>query len=216
MKHLLLSASLLLCSSPLLHAQDDPKSRAIIDKMIAKNKTWTSFEADFTSRMQDKAAKLDVSQSGTVKVKGKKFTLVLDKNIVINDGTTLYTYSKESNEVSLSDPSDMAQDLDPSNLMSAYEKGYKSQFVEEKTDASGVVVQVIKLFPIEPGKKPFHTVVITLDKAKLEPRVVEVLYKDGNVVTYTLKRLVPNVELADALFQFDKSKYPGVEINDLR
>ena len=30
------------------------------------------------------------------------------------------------------------------------------------------------------------------------------------------KRFVPNVDLADAVFVFDKAKHPGVEVNDLR
>ena len=87
---------------------------------------------------------------------------------------------------------------------------------EEKADAAGVMTQVVKLFPLDPAKKPFHTVVLTVDKAKTLPRSIQVLYKDGNVVTYTLKKFTPNVELADALFTFDKSKYPGVEENDMR
>ena len=57
---------------------------------------------------------------------------------------------------------------------------------------------------------------MTVDKAKLEPKSIQVNYKDGNEVTYTLKRFAPNVELADGLFTFDKAKYPGVEVNDLR
>ncbi|MFN3875485.1 MAG: LolA family protein, partial [Flavobacteriales bacterium] len=89
-------------------------------------------------------------------------------------------------------------------------------FVEEKTDATGATTQVVKLFPAEPAKRAYHTVVITVDKAKGEPRSVQVLYKDGNVVTYTVKKLVTNPELPDALFTFDKSKYPGLEVNDLR
>lgn len=198
-------------------AQDDPKSRAIVDRMIAKNKGYTSFEADFTNRLQDKGAKLDVTQTGNIKVKGKKFRLVLDDHTVINDGTALWTYSKESNEVSISDPKEMDQDLDPSNLLTAYEKGFKSEFVEEKKDpASGVVLQTIKLFPLDPAKKPYHTVTITLDQAKLEPRTVQVQYKDGNTVTYTMKKFTPNVALDDALFAFDKGKFPGVEVNDMR
>jgi outer membrane lipoprotein carrier protein len=80
----------------------------------------------------------------------------------------------------------------------------------------GVAVQVVKLFPLDAGKKPFHTVVLTVDKNKTEPRSIQVLYKDGNIVTYTLTRFVPNTELADALFTFDKAKYPGVEVNDMR
>ncbi len=214
MKNLALCSLLLL--SLTASAQDDPKSRAIVDRMIAKNKGYTSFEADFASRLQDKAAKLDVNQTGNVKVKGKKFLLNLNDHTVINDGIALWTYSKETNEVTISDPADMGQDLDPSNLLTAYEKGFKSQFVEEKTDANGTAVQVIKLFPLDPTKKPYHTVVITLDKARLEPKVVQVLYKNGNTITYTLKKFTPNVELGDALFVFDKARYPGLEVNDMR
>jgi len=197
------------------NAQDDPKSKAIVDKLMAQAKGWTSFQAEFTSRLQNTKDKLDVKQEGTMQVKGKKFRLVLDKNTVINDGAIVHTYNKDNNEVMLSDPSEMDQDLDPSTLITQYEKGFKSQFVEEKVDA-GVAVQVVKLFPLEPAKKPFHTVVLTVDKAKGEPRVVQILYKDGNIVTYTLKKFTANPVLADGLFTFDKSKFPGVEVNDMR
>ncbi len=199
-----------------LQAQDDARSRAIVDKLMTKAKAWNSFEADFTSRLLNTKDKLDLKQEGSMKVKGKKFRLVLDKNTVINDGTTLYTYNKESNEVNLSDPAEMDQELDPTKLFTQYEKGFKSSFVDEKADASGVVVQTIKLFPMDPAKKAYHTVVITVDKNKVEPKSIEVIYKDGNVVTYQLKKFTANPELADALFTFDKSKFPGVEVNDMR
>jgi outer membrane lipoprotein carrier protein len=196
-------------------AQDDPKSKAVVDKLMSQAKGWTSFEAEFSSRLQNTKDKLDVKQEGSMKVKGKKFNLALDKNTVINDGTIMYTYNKDVNDVTLSDPSEMDQELDPSKLFTQYEKGFKSQFVEEKTE-NGVTVQVVKLFPLEPAKKPFHTVVLTVDKAKNEPRGIQVLYKDGNVVTYTLKKFTPNVALDDALFTFNKARYPGVEVNDMR
>ncbi len=214
-KSLLVLVACVLGSLP-IQAQDDARSKAIVDKLMTQAKAWTSFEADFSSRLQNTKDKLDVKQEGNMKVKGKKFRLVLDKNTIINDGVTLYTYNKDANEVSLNDPKEMDQDLDPSTLFTQYEKGFKSQFVEEKADAAGVMTQVVKLFPLDPAKKPFHTVVLTVDKAKTLPRSIQVLYKDGNVVTYTLKKFTPNVELADALFTFDKSKYPGVEENDMR
>ena len=216
MKKTLFLIVALLVANLTANAQDDAKGKAIVDKLMAAAKTWTSFEADFSSRLQSTKDKLDVKQEGNMKVKGKKFRLQLDKNTVINDGTTMYTYSKESNEVTLNDPSEMDQELDPTKIFTQYEKGFKVQFVEEKTDAAGTVVQVVKLFPTEAGKKPYHTVVLTVDKAKTEPKSVQVLYKDGNVVTYTLKKFTANAVLADALFTFDKAKYPGVEVNDMR
>ncbi|MBK9175789.1 MAG: outer membrane lipoprotein carrier protein LolA [Flavobacteriales bacterium] len=216
MKNALLLTTILFLATSFAQAQDDPKSKAVVDRLMTQAKTWTGFEADFTSRLQSAKDKLDVKQEGNMKVKGKRFRLVLDKNTIINDGTTLYTYSKETNEVTLSDPAEMDQELDPSKVFTQYEKGYKSQFVEEKADASGAMTQVVKLFPIDPAKKPFHTVILTVEKAKGEPRSVQVLYKDGNVVTYTVKKFTANPELADALFTFDKGKYPGLEVNDMR
>lgn len=214
-KQLLFLLSFLLLGAT-LHAQDDPKSKAIVDNLMAKAKGWKTFEADFSSRMQSTKDKLDVKQEGNMKVKGKKFRLVLDKNTIINDGTAMYTYNKESNEVNISDPSEMDQDMDPTKLFTQYEKGFKSQFIEEKADAAGVMTQVVKLFPLDASKKPYHTVVLTVDKAKAEPKSVQVIYKDGNVVTYTLKKFTADQDLADALFTFDKAKFPGVEVNDMR
>lgn len=216
MKKTLFLIVALLVANLTANAQDDAKGKAIVDKLMAAAKTWTSFEADFSSRLQSTKDKLDVKQEGNMKVKGKKFRLTLDKNTVINDGTTMYTYSKETNEVTLNDPAEMDQELDPTKIFTQYEKGFKVQFVEEKTDATGTVVQVVKLFPTDAGKKPYHTVVLTVDKAKNEPKSVQVLYKDGNIVTYTLKKFTANAALADALFTFDKAKYPGVEVNDMR
>jgi outer membrane lipoprotein-sorting protein len=210
---LLLLATLTLA----LHSfsQDDPRSKAIVDKLIAKNKTYTSFDADFSSRLVNTDSKLDVKQEGNIKVKGRKFRLTLLDNIVINDGSVLWTYSKKSNEVSMSDPREMDETLDPANLFNVYASGFKSEYVGEGTDG-GVQVVTIKLFPLDPVKKAYHTIILTVDKNRMEPRKVEMRYKDGNVVTYELKRFTPNAEMVDALFTFDKSKYPGVEVNDMR
>lgn len=212
-KTLLLLATLLFA----LHTfgQDDPKSKAIVDQLIAKNKSYKSFDADFSSRLVNTASKLDLIQEGNIKVKDRKFRLTLLDNIVINDGNALWTYSSKTNEVSISDPKEMDETLDPANLFNVYEKGFKSQYVGSSTEG-GVAVETIKLFPLDPAKKPFHTVILTVDKNKMEPRKVVMKYKDGNEVTYTLKNFKPNAEMVDALFTFDKAKHPGVEVNDLR
>lgn len=212
-KTFLLLASLLLFLQGF--SQDDPKSKAIVDALIAKNKTYKSFDADFASRLVNKESKLDIKQEGNLKVKGRKFRLTLLDNVVINDGTLLWTYNKGANEVSITDPKEMDETLDPANLFNVYEKGFKSQYVGAATE-NGVAVETIKLFPLNPAEKAFHTVILTVDKAKMEPRKVVMKYKDGNVVTYTLKNFTPNAEMVDALFSFDKSKYPGVQVNDMR
>jgi outer membrane lipoprotein-sorting protein len=43
-----------------------------------------------------------------------------------------------------------------------------------------------------------------------------VFEKNGSIITYTVEKLKLNVEAADNLFVFDKAKYPGIEVVDLR
>ena len=119
MKNLLLFASILLSSIASTYAQDDPKSKAVIDKLIAKSKAWTSFEADFVSVLVNNASKLNVKQEGNVRVKGKLFHLALTDNTVINDGKAIYTYSKKSNEVTISDPADTVRPRASSSIASS-------------------------------------------------------------------------------------------------
>ena len=59
----------------------------------AKQKSYKSFDADFTSRLVNTSSKLDLKQEGNIKVKDRKFRLTL-LDIVIDDGTVLWTYSK--------------------------------------------------------------------------------------------------------------------------
>ncbi|MBD0376889.1 MAG: hypothetical protein ICV51_14820 [Flavisolibacter sp.] len=42
------------------------------------------------------------------------------------------------------------------------------------------------------------------------------LEKNGNRYSYTVNSLNPNASLSDASFVFDKNKFPGVEVVDLR
>ena len=58
-RNLLLTACTLLLAFG-VQAQDDARSKAIMDKLLAKAKAWTSFEADFSSRLQNTKDKLDV------------------------------------------------------------------------------------------------------------------------------------------------------------
>ena len=43
-----------------------------------------------------------------------------------------------------------------------------------------------------------------------------ILDKSGNVMVYTVNTMNGTANLADNLFVFDKAKYPGVEVIDLR
>jgi hypothetical protein len=69
--------------------------------------------------------------------------------------------------------------------------------------------------PVDKSKS-FHTVYLQIDKTAKVMYSTTVLENAGNRYSYTVASMKPNVPTADKLFAFDKAKYPGVVVEDLR
>lgn len=198
-----------------VQAQDDERSRKVINDMIEKVRSYSSMMIEFETELIDEENDLNVLQVGVVQVKDKKFHLVLEDNTVISNGETVWTYSEDLNEVTINDPEEFGDDMDPSQLFTMYEKGFKSVFVKEGT-LNGNAVYELKLFPLKPAEKPYHTILLTVNKTTKIAEKVVLLYKEGNKVSYVVTKFSGDPAMAADLFTFNKAKYPGVEVNDMR
>src|SRR3989337_3240859 len=76
-------------------------------------------------------------------------------------------------------------------------------------------IQEIEMTPKDKSK-PFHKVYLQIDKNAKTIYSTKVLENGGNRHTYTLSTMKTNATLAANQFVFDKNKYPGVEVVDLR
>jgi outer membrane lipoprotein-sorting protein len=119
-----------------------------------------------------------------------------------------------SNEVNITeaDPESDAA-LNPANLFTIYERGFKYTFVNEESVA-GKPAYVIDLIPEKP--KEYTKVRLFIDKTKYEILKAISYNKDGNIYTLTLTNMKTNQNLADDFFKFNPAKYPKVQINDMR
>jgi outer membrane lipoprotein-sorting protein len=64
--------------------------------------------------------------------------------------------------------------------------------------------------------RPFHKVYVYVDKATKSISSAKFLEKTGNRYSYTINSFKPNAAISEADFVFDKKKFPGVEVVDLR
>ncbi len=203
----------LLLSNQVIQAQDSGK---ILDQLSAKAKGYSTISADYTSRLQDVKADLDLTQEGNIKVKDKKYNLDLPSYTVISDGTTVWTYEKENNAVYIDNLEDVQEDgINPNDLFRIWETGFKHEYKETKSEG-GAELYWINLYPNDPGNKPYHTIQLYIDKAKMEINKIKVMNRDGSTVTYTVKGFAPNKTLEDSKFRFNPASYPGVEVIDNR
>jgi outer membrane lipoprotein carrier protein len=207
---LLLSATLAL---PAL-AQQDPKAGKILDAMSAKYQAYKSYQADFTQTLENTSAKVKQNLSGNIIVAGQKFRLKLSGQEVINDGKTTWTYLKNENEVNISDTDPDAQDMSPSQIYTMYKKGYKYTYAQTATEA-GEAIDVIELTP-ENRTNDVFKVRIKVRKKDSSVKSWEMFKKNGNRYTFTIKNFKANVPTDASTFSFDKAKYKGVKVVDLR
>jgi len=195
-------------------AQYDPKALTILDEMSNKFKTYTSFKASFTYTLKNANAGINEVAEGELTVKGSKYRLKLPKQEIINNATTVWTYMKDANEVNIStyDPSD--DEVSPTKIYTMYKKGYKYTYVGDRVEG-GKTYQIIELVP-EDRKNRFFKVRLEINKADKSIKNWKIYEKNGNVYDYVVKSFTPNFAVDESAFTFDKTKYPKVEIIDLR
>jgi len=212
-KCLLTIVTLGLIASQLM-AQSDPKAQEILKGVSAKYKSYKSVSTSFKLNLLDQKSKKTTVQSGTVSLKGAAYNFAMSGQTVMCDGKTTWTYMKESNEVQVSDNKPSVDAISPTTIFTMYEKGFKSKFLADKKVA-GKAIQLIELTP-DDSKKSYFKIQLTIDKAGKYVSEAKVFDKNGNIYTYSIVKFSPNAIVTDDLFSFNKAKYPGVEIVDLR
>ena len=193
----------------------DSKAKIILDEVSVKTKSYTSIKAEFTFSMENKADNISESQEGTLLLKGEKYRLEIAGQEIISDGKTVWTYLKDAGEVQINEPEYEEGAINPTNIFSIYEEGFKYRFFKEEIQ-DGRSVQLINLYPVNANEKSFHTIRLSIDKNKKQLITIEIFGKEGNTYTYEIKKFSTNLTVEDSHFRFKPSSHPDVEVIDLR
>jgi len=193
----------------------DPAAKKILDAVSTKFKTFKSVQAVFTLRNEDSKGSVLGTKKGSVSMKGNRYRVTVTGQEIFSDGSNIWTYDKSANEVTITKIDPTANTITPQKLFTNF---YDKDFLyklngEKKMDKK--VVQEIEMTPVDKTKQ-FHKVYLMVDKATNTLYSTRILDKSGNVFVYTVNTMNGKVNLTDAMFVFDKNKYPGVEVIDLR
>jgi outer membrane lipoprotein-sorting protein len=216
MKKVILSAIFVLGSVLGALAQTDAKAKAILAEVSKKYRSYDVIKTDFTFTLDNPQAKIKETQVGTLfaKAKSNKYKVVLKAQELISDGKNQWTYSKADKEVQLSEVDHSPNALNPAQIFTIYEKGFKYIYTGD-AKVNNRVVHVIDLTPTD-SKRSFFKVRLNVDKATKQISNAIIFDKNGNRYTYAIRTFTPNVKVSESIFAFDAKKYPGVEVVDLR
>ena len=106
-------------------AQD---AHALLERMSAQARTYTSVRASYTSLLVDKANDLEIAGAGTIDIVGEQYHLDLGDYVVISNGETVWTYERGINECYVDDAEELAADgMDPAKLFTIWEDDFRSE-----------------------------------------------------------------------------------------
>jgi len=211
MKQLLVIILTISCLSTF--AQKDDKASTLLEEVSNKTKTYSSFKAGFSYSMDNKAAKIHETKTGTLLVSGDKYKVTVAGQEVFCDGEKVWTYISESNEVQINEMDTRKEAITPTNILTSYNANYQSRMIQDN-DAADPDLQAVELIPFSKGN--FEKVIVIIDTKLKQIKSFKLFDKSGNVFTYKVTSFQPDVPVKSSDFIFNEANYPGVEVIDMR
>ena len=194
------------------NAQTDPDANAVLDRFSARAANAPSVSLKFDLITDDLAEKRSDTLSGSVIISKDSYKLEIPNNIIWFDGTTSWSYLVAEEEVVITQPdkNDNSFMSKPSGIFTMYKSDYKTRLIEELRDS-----WIIDLYP-EDIRSDLIRVRLTIGKSLHDLKVLEYRRKDGIVIYVKVNEYSLNIRPEQNFFAFDRTKYRGVDIIDMR
>ncbi len=195
--------------------QNDPEAKKLLDAVSARFKTYASPQATFTYQVENAQGKALSTKKGSVVMKGTKFKVSMDGLEIYSDGKTIWNYDKSSNEVTVNNVTEGGAAMTPQKIFTNfYDKDFFYKMNGAKKEGGKNLVE-IELTPTD-KTRPYYKVYVLVDKTANIISSARFLEKSGGRYSYIVNSLKSTTTAGDADFIFNKAKYPGVEVVDLR
>lgn len=151
------------------------------------------------------------SSSGSMSVAGKYFFLSTPEIKIWYDGKTQWSYLHSAGEVNITEPD--ATELAQSNPLSIL-AGIEKNFTFRRLQAPAGTEKI----ELTPKKKSadFVSAILTINSATNLPKELQIKDSKGRSTIVKISSIKGGKTKPAAAFRFPASKYPGVEVVDLR
>ena len=207
----LMFIGLLLISSAL--SAQSRKAKKILDKL---SETYTqsksiAVEFDLIVKFPEEDP---TSYSSVVIQKGNKFLFQNSEQEYYGNGDDIWIYLPAQNEVQINDYDEEESEdyfITPLDLLNQYKSGkYDYQITDDRKGETDIEFMPLDEF------NDYSKFRITVTDKQMEIAKILAFGKDGSLMTLDIRNINRDKEYDDQIFEFDRTKYPGVRIEDLR
>ena len=181
----------------------NPSATKIVEKTLSTIRNAPSITSSMSVTSSGKTMK------GSMTLSGDRFAFSSQEMCIWFDGKTLWSYSGNTNEVTLTEPTDEElQEVNPFAYIKAARIGFNHKLISQNA-----AVNVVELTP--KAKSDVKKIVVTINKSSNLPSKIAVTSTSGDlVITLTATKIGKG--LSDDTFRFKKANFPNAVIVDLR
>ncbi len=195
----------LICSAAT--AQGQTSASQVLANAIKTINAAPSIEAKFRAKASDGS-----NVEGTLCMRRDRFSIVTKSFATWYDGSSMWSYSESAGETTLSIPTDdELLEANPFFIIDQYSTYYKPRISQH---ANGAYI-----IHLEPTSKnaPLKSADVTIKEANWLPSAVKATFANGQAMHIDITSInVLKSPLPITEFTYPASKYPGVEVIDLR
>lgn len=207
--------TVILLTATIAYSQSDKKAEELVKKVIDNMASYENFKAELAYTMVNKEMDIDEKKTGFIYVKDDSYRIEMEGQIIISDSKTIWTYLVDSEEVMVSNVEEEDEAISPNKILTTYSDNFKAKFDNDDKYKNSDLKE-INLKPNEGKGKQFEQMSLLVNEKNLSLENFSVYDKNGNVFTYHIINLNTNLELDEDTFVFNESKYPDVDIIDMR
>lgn len=179
---------------------------AVLEKAKSVILNSKGLSVDFTIKTGGNSGK------GILKSMGDKFTVTMPGVRVWFNGKDLYTFNSRTDETTITDPTpDELAEVNPLEYLKFASKNFTSKFSSQKIAGCYVVDLIPKT-----RRADVKSLTITLRSKDFYPVKISGVSTSGEKVAIDITSFKTGVGINAAEFEYPESKYPNVEIVDLR
>ena len=201
-KQLTLSVIILFVfSASMAFAQADASS--VVKKITKSFRDKKNAEIVFDYHYEmDSTTKTEI-QEGIAYLQGESYKILQKEQQTFCDGSTIWTYLIEEEEVVISSTA-VGDDNTPLKMLTSLDKYYTATFINEST-----------IMLVNPEGQ-YKLLFLSIDPKKNTLKGIDYVANDGSKMVIEIKELKYEQDLKDDFFTFDVKAYPEVDVIDMR
>ncbi len=190
---------------------EDPKT--VLDKMSSVYKAMPGFHISFVQKVISESEVVD-RFTGSADVSKEQFIIRFRDQHIYCNGTVIWTYLTESQELTIANFEPEDSFINPSNVYDIYKEGFTYEYKRQE-NLGGELVHVIELISTDEDSD-FTNVIMYIGKDDSYLKAWDLIDYDGIKTSFEVSEFKPSQNYDAKHFQFDQAKNPVSNVEDFR